>query len=555
MRLFYRHFLTIILLLGCTLHLAAQSWLPLDKDVYDFADRHFAAQTDSSFHSSFKPYFLNADLTSSDSTNWDLKELNRQTSYTDNNREGKGLWGKAYCDPGHAISLNSDALKLRVDPVLLFSGTLTDQENPVFVNTRGALIRGVIDNKVSFYTLAADNQMRVPTYVREAINLYGGLPHENYWKDYAKNEDGSTTGAYDFFTARGAVSAQLTNSIQASVGYDKHFIGDGYRSLILSDYGGAYSFAKINTKAWRIQYTNLYAKLTDEINFSGTAPAGAGLYDTKYLALHHLSINVRDNLNIGLFESIIFARQDTLGNTYGFDANYLNPIIFYRAIEQNVGSKDNALLGLNFKYEPRSDLKTYGQFVLDEFKFSEVIAGTGWWANKFAWQLGAKYMNSFGVQGLDLQMEWNRARPHIYAHTYTENSYTHYNQPLAHPLGANFDEVLFLARYQHNKRLIFTSKLFLISKGMDPTGLNYGGNVLLSNRDRHTTYGNFIGQGELNKIALYELNSMYVFGSGTIIELTWMNRSQKNIETGLSQNANFLSAGLRMNVQRRRHDF
>ena len=90
---------------------------------------------------------------------------------------------------------------------------------------------------------------------------------------------------------------------------------------------------------------------------------------------------------------------------------------------------------------------------------------------------------------------------------------------------------------------------------MDPTGLNYGGNVLLSNRDRHTTYGNFIGQGELNKIALYELNSMYVFGSGTIIELTWMIRSQKNIETGLSQNANFLSAGLRMNVQRRRHDF
>ncbi len=537
-----------------------QSWLLLDKDIYDLADRSMIRKADSNFHTSVKPYFVDENDPSLRRVNgvlssWNNQELARQTSFLKNDSIERGLWGKLYRDPGHFSALNTEALKLRVDPVLSFSGALSNQSEPVFLNTRGAVIRGVIDDKISFYTLATDNQMRVPTYVREAIDLYGGIPHENFWKDFAKNDDGTKNGAYDFFTARGAVSGQLSKSIQLTMGYDKHFVGDGYRSLILSDYGGAYSFAKINTKAWRIQYTNLFAKLTDEINFAGTAPAGAGLYNSKYLTFHHLSVNIRDNLNVGLFESIIFARQDTLGNTYGFDYNYLNPIIFYRAVEQNVGSQDNALLGLNIKYEPKDNLRLYGQFVLDEFNFSEVVARDGWWANKFAWQLGAKYVDGFGLEGLDLQLEWNRARPHMYAHTYTENSYSHYNQPLAHPLGANFDEILILARYQPVNRVVLTSKLFLINKGMDPSGLNYGGNVLLSNRTRTYTYGNVIGQGELNKIIIYELNGAYSFGSGLIAEITWFKRSQENTTSGVLEKADFLSVGLRMNVQRRRHDF
>ncbi|MEZ4949696.1 MAG: hypothetical protein R2784_09960 [Saprospiraceae bacterium] len=35
--------------------------------------------------------------------------------------------------------------------------------------------------------------------------------------------------------------------------------------------------------------------------------------------------------------------------------------------------------------------------MFDEFKFDELTANTGWWANKFGWQLGLKYMDVLGV--------------------------------------------------------------------------------------------------------------------------------------------------------------
>ena len=46
-------------------------------------------------------------------------------------------------------------------------------------------------------------------------------------------------------------------------GHGKHFIGDGYRSLFLSDNSFNYPFLRIETKLGKLQYTNLYAELQD----------------------------------------------------------------------------------------------------------------------------------------------------------------------------------------------------------------------------------------------------------------------------------------------------
>ena len=63
----------------------------------------------------------------------------------------------------------------------------------------------------------------------------------------------------------------------------------------------------------------------------------------KYAAMHHLDVNVTKWLNIGLFEGVIFGRKDH------FEFGYLNPIIFYRSIEQQNGSYDNSVAGIDFK--------------------------------------------------------------------------------------------------------------------------------------------------------------------------------------------------------------
>jgi hypothetical protein len=47
-------------------------------------------------------------------------------------------------------------------------------------------------------------------------------------------------------------------------------------------------------------------------------------YATKFMANHYLSWNVSNRLNLGFFESVIWTNT----NNRGFDASFVNPIIF-----------------------------------------------------------------------------------------------------------------------------------------------------------------------------------------------------------------------------------
>ena len=89
-------------------------------------------------------------------------------------------------------------------------------------------------------------------------------------------------------------------------------------------------------------------------------------------------------------------------NDRGFDVNYLNPLIFYRAIEFETGQgAGNAIVGASAKYKISDNLNVYGQFVLDEFSLSDVTGGNKSWKNKFGYQLGVKYYNAFNVKRLN----------------------------------------------------------------------------------------------------------------------------------------------------------
>jgi len=42
--------------------------------------------------------------------------------------------------------------------------------------------------------------------------------------------------------------------------------------------------------------------------------------------------------------------------------------------------------------------QVYGQLLLDEFVLAQIKKKTGYWANKYAVQLGAKYVDAFNIQ-------------------------------------------------------------------------------------------------------------------------------------------------------------
>jgi hypothetical protein len=112
--------------------------------------------------------------------------------------------------------------------------------------------------------------------------------------------------------------------------------------------------------------------------------------------------------------------------------------MFLRVAEHQNGSADNAIVGFDAKANIAKTLQIYSQLTLDEFKLSEVTGGNGWWGNKFGVQMGVKYIDAFKIRNLDLQAEYNVVRPYTYSHSDSVANYTHYNQPLAHPIRSEF---------------------------------------------------------------------------------------------------------------------
>ena len=436
------------------------------------------------------------------------------------------------------LEVNSKDFFLVVNPVFQFQyGKEKDNNEAVFINSKGVTVRGMIANKIGFSSTFTDNQERGPKYFQQRIDSLEAVPGVGFYKGFKSN-------AVDYIDARGYITFNAAKYIDIQFGYDKNFIGDGYRSLFLSDWGNSYLFLKLNTKIWKINYQNLFMELMPQF-----AKGSDTLLDRKYAAMHHLSMNVTKWLNIGLFEGVIFGRRNH------FDFQYLNPIIFYRHIEGTVGSPDNAVGGLDFKANVAHTLQFYGQFILDEFILSKIKNEPTNWVNKFGIQAGVKYIDAFGVKNLDVQVEMNRVRPFTYSHKNTIGNYTHYNQPLAHPLGANFQEFIGIVHYQPAPKWFINARLMYYYQGLDSAGLNFGSSPFKDYRTRSYDTGYEVGSG--NKATCFNgvLNVSYEFRENLFFEGSIQQRNYKLVSAPGSYNSTMITAGVRWNIAKRNYDF
>ena len=462
------------------------------------------------------------------------------TGNTDDFASKKPFLKSFYKSKANLFEVNNKDLFLAINPVLqLQMGKETDYGERLFLNSRGVSIRGRIAGKVGFSSTITDNQERGPLFFQQQVQGLRAVPGVGFYKVFKKD-----FSAQDYFDARGYITFNAAKFIDFQLGYDKNFIGNGYRSLFLSDWGNSYLFAKINTRIWKFNYQNIFMELMPQYSKKGDL-----LLRRKYAAMHHLSMNVTKWLNIGLFEGVMFGRKDH------FDFQYLNPIIFYRHIEGTVGSPDNAVAGFDFKANVLHRMQFYGQVLLDEFILSKVKNSPTSWVNKFGIQLGAKYVDAFGVKNLDLQVEMNRVRPFTYSHSDTINNYTHYNQPLAHPLGANFQELIGIVRYQPIPRLYIDARAMYYYQGLDSGNANFGGNIFRNYNTRLTEEGYKTGSGSKATCINGLLNVGYEFRQNLFFEASLQHRNYKITGTAIRNSSTIISAGIRMNMFKRVYDF
>lgn len=450
-----------------------------------------------------------------------------------------------YKSKANMLQVKVPDFELYVNPALNLSvGSLTDSDKPLYTNTRAIEIRGNIAGKIGFYSFISENQMRVAPHEMAFRNTWGAYPGAHLTK-------GFKDGGIDFLQARGYFTFSPVKPIRIQFGQDRNFIGNGIRSLLLSDFATDYLFLKINTKVWRFNYQNLFMQLTDRYGYvAGNTDSRP--YPAKYIAMHYLSIDLFKNLNIGFFESVTFHDNNKDGR--GFDINYLNPIIFYRSIEHQRGDADKMMVGLNINYLPFKGVQLYGQFALNEFRISDLRAGNGSANNKFAYQAGLYYVDALGIPNLDFRIEYNRIRPYMYAH-YTHqydqwpvNSYSHYNQSLAHPLGANLSELLLRIDAQLWPRLTARLNIIYSNYGTDSTGSNWGGNIFLDYRDYEQEYDNTVGQGVSTQLLIAEALLSYQVRHNLFIDLNLRYRDLKSDLSSRSSNYLYIGTALRLNL-------
>ena len=470
----------------------------------------------------------------------------------------KGVFGLLYNNRANFYEINTENFALRANPVINIQFG-RDGDRTIFRNTRGAELRGTIDSKIYFYTRIIDNQRNFVDYIDASIDKFKAVPGHGTYKDFESTVIDDFEG-YDYFDAEGYVGLDISKSVAFELGHGKHMIGNGMRSLLLSDSGDNYFYVKLNTRIWKLQYQNIWAEL-NSLSFR-TLP-GDRLLTKKYMATHYLAYKPTKKFEIGLFETVIFDRQNQ------FELQYLNPIILYRVIESGLGSPDNVLLGMNANYTFGGHFQAYGQLVLDELKVDELTAGTGWWANKYGYQLGLKYYNALEIDHLDLQVEYNTVRPYTYSHgreltvfpEYSNASYSHHSQPLAHPLGANFRELLASVKHQWSDKIYLQGRAMFTKYGEDGPGDNVGTNILLLNDTRNggsaenPDFGNETTQGLQTDIMMLGLNASYQLMYNYYLDLDFIYRKSDSELVSRDIDTKYIGFGLRINMGREHIDY
>ncbi|RYE30154.1 MAG: gliding motility protein RemB, partial [Sphingobacteriaceae bacterium] len=359
-----------------------------------------------------------------------------------------------------------------------------------WLNTRGYQVGGTIGSQFYFYTSGFENQSVFPDYLNRYIdrnsskNIYI-VPGQSFDRSFGK-----PTRDWSYVTA--LLSYTPSKYLNIVLGQDKTFIGDGYRSVLLSDFASNYPFLKLNWTLGNVRYMVMWANMQDPL---ASQFSYVDANRRKWGVFHYLDWNVSNKVSLGFFDSVIWADKDDQGNKRGFDINYINPLIFLRPLEYNNGSGDNALIGFTGKYKFVDKATIYGQFALDEFEAKNFLSSTGSSRNKYAWQLGVRGADLFHVKNLNYLLEINNAKPYTYTETNAIINYAQNTEPLAHPFGANFREVVGTLNYAIG-RFNFYGQAEFGHYGLDPAATdNFGKDIFKLYINPSKLLGNYTGQG------------------------------------------------------------
>jgi hypothetical protein len=434
--------------------MSQQQNLPLNRE-FGLVNQKVYNDFGSSVHTSFQPINQSFIKNVSDSilTNSERKFYLINISKSEKKPSNFFKWMYRSFAFDNFIFVDTGKFYLTVDPLFNIEMGKDSEDNEVFgKNTRGVIVRANVGEKFSFETSLYENQMTLPRYQSNYANATGVITGQGRWKKFKSNQ------GYDFASAAANISYTPTDYINFQLGTGKNFVGDGYRSLLLSDASFNYPFWKIITtfgKKDQFQYTKLNASLSSITRREdGSTPEA--LFQRKTMSTHYFSWLATKWLNIGLFESTLWQTEDANG-TKPLQWQQFNPIIGINTATTGFNDLNHTVVGTNLKIKLPFKAILYNQFVYDG-------------GSKYGYQFGMRY---FGINNLSIQAEYNSVAAYTYSSDIRLQSYSNYNEPLAHPLGAGFNEIVGIINYKFKR-------VFVQLKGTQANYKFYGNSIFIS---------------------------------------------------------------------------
>ncbi len=415
-----------------------------------------------------------------------------------------GLTEKLYRD--HFLDVHEGDARLTIDPLFAFEvgfdpgdATLYSDTNRYYQNTRGFRITADLGPKVSFQTMFHETQTILPQYLFLDSRLHGVISGQARVKFPAGAK-------MDYGFSQANVSYSPAKWFNIQLGHGKHFVGHGYRSVLLSDNTlpapyYEFSFISLN-KRW--QYTTWHTKLQHGVGLSDRLPTGASsesLFSWMRARFHHLGVNL-GRVEIGIFESTIFRNIDNNG-VRPFDVLELNPVIGVNVASNGFRGPYKSLVGADLKLKLYDKGYIYGQFATDDPE-----------RQRFAWQSGVRIFD-LGIKDLNIQLEYNSVQPFMYMADPEQLNYIHSGLAMAHPMGANFSEAVAIVDKTFKDRLRLQAKLNLALYHPDTAAMtNRGSSLFRSDTGVPTT------EGPEQQLLFMDVNASYLFNPKTNLRFT-----------------------------------
>lgn len=350
----------------------------------------------------------------------------------------------------HLLEFKGEDYHISISPIFDFSiGKDFSDTNKrrLFQNTRGIFVEGDLLKNFSFSTSFYENQARFTSfesiyfastgelYPNQSAGTYSG---QNAVVPGAARTKTFKTDGFDYAYAQGNLVYSPHKNVQLIAGNTPNFFGNGFRSMLFSDNSVGAPFLRVDwqiSKKWSFVYLRQRALNLMRRPVSTTVES---YYESKGLAVNYLSYQPLENLSISLFESTIWSRGDSLTSKFSSPLLF-NPIPLVAPLAM---SKERLLsvVGINLGYTFAQKHTFYGQFAVTNLNFK-----------KYAHQLGYRTYNLFGLRDFMLQLEWNGASAGMYESPNRRLNFVHYNLPIAHPKGSNFQELLFRANYEFKR--------------------------------------------------------------------------------------------------------